>query len=922
MSSYASPGVYTTERDLSSYVSDLSATIVGMVGTSPKGPTNVLTYVTTPSSFVNIFGDVDPDHYLGYSAISYLKKGRSLWVLRVAPADATKAAVTFPVPLSYTPYAGEWELNGSDATSITFRCKDFSTVASDAACVVELPATTPLPFFNLMDSTGGTGNANGELGSDLLSFVTLAKTSFIKGNKLSITLGAGNGYSGTITDLTGSATSVGDDTTGVHIKISSANIPSSLSPVNATATGSIYMSVPADSWTMSDATTLMILGNATDGGLLKLKYDKSIAANDGQRDALLAALTNATKATRFAALETLVVANSTGTPDTYAIAWSIYDPWVAGNNSKSLELLNAILTVLLEAVNIASGADQLADLPVGTYPNLFYFWTNSKVLVPGSAAYAVGSLSTTYRGFASVELISSSATTYSGLRLYAVTPGATGIYKYSYQSPVPSAVASTPLVVSDMNISGQFTTTAARPAWVMTASGASYIPTFMKFTTVGESDFSDTAVTVSMNPLNVLNTEQQYVVSIYKRLSSPTISATSEHIADFGLVEQFEGSPDILMSRINASSRNVSLKLDYTTADTVSYTTGAVTNVADGDNLVVSLVPVIENNTNVGAVFGNDFDLLSAYYDKSFNSFLLNGSAGGTVTKNDIIGDAAHGTGLYAFANPELLDVNVLAAPGWSSDPAVAHAMTAICENRGDAMCIIDPPFGLDVQGVVNYRRNILNINSSYAAFYYPWIKINDAVNKRDVFVPPSGAVAAQYAYNDFVGDVYFAPAGTARGSITEALATERILTLGDRDLLYTNSINPIATEAGTGIYIKGQKTLQILTSALDRVNVRRLMLKLRKVIATAAKALEFEPGDLITALRLKQLITSVLEDHKRKGALIDFSVDVGPNVNTDLVRENNELKAEIRIVPAKTAEVIVLGFTILGQNRGVLIQD
>jgi hypothetical protein len=244
--------------------------------------------------------------------------------------------------------------------------------------------------------------------------------------------------------------------------------------------------------------------------------------------------------------------------------------------------------------------------------------------------------------------------------------------------------------------------------------------------------------------------------------------------------------------------------------------------------------------------------------------------------------------------------------------------MTALAEKRGDVIALIDSPFGLSVQNVVNYRKNILNLNSSYAAMYYPWVKITDSTNKKDIFVPPTGLVAAQYAYTDQVSDVFYAPAGRTRGSLTDALAVERNLTQGDRDVLALNQINPIHSEAGAGIYIKGQRTLQSATTALDRVNVRRLLLKLRKIIASASRSYEFEPGDSITAQKLKQLAESVLEDHLRRGAISEYTVDVGPNVNTPLVRENNELRMNISLIPTKTAEIIIETYLIQNQGGGV----
>jgi hypothetical protein len=453
----------------------------------------------------------------------------------------------------------------------------------------------------------------------------------------------------------------------------------------------------------------------------------------------------------------------------------------------------------------------------------------------------------------------------------------------------------------------------------MESAGSIYVPTIIKITSLGDADASNTAVTLSLDTTNVTTTQQQlYTLKVYERINSTSIPSSSYRLADFTLVEQFDGTIESIQSAVSSSSRRISLKIDYSTTDSVNITTGIVTpSVLLSDGLVHTPV-LVSSETGQGVATGFTVALGASGYDLTLTDYLSGGSAGTVVTKNDIIGTESDRTGIYAFANPEMIDINVLAVPGWSADPSVAKAMTALAEKRGDVIALIDSPFGLSVQNVVNYRKNILNLNSSYAAMYYPWVKITDSTNKKDIFVPPTGLVAAQYAYTDQVSDVFYAPAGRTRGSLTDALAVERNLTQGDRDVLALNQINPIHSEAGAGIYIKGQRTLQSATTALDRVNVRRLLLKLRKIIASASRSYEFEPGDSITAQKLKQLAESILEDHLRRGAISEYTVDVGPNVNTPLVRENNELRMNISLIPTKTAEIIIETYLIQNQGGGV----
>ena len=898
MTTFISAGVYTVERDLSAYVTDLSSTIVGIVGTADKGPTNTPVLITSQKEFVDIFGQVSPKHYLGYAAMSYLKKGNLLWVNRVSSTDSKKAAAAFLLPASYKPYAGDWTLSAQSATELTFDLTD-SIGVTGANKTIVLGSNTVLPGFNPIDATQ-TAVSNGLIGADFGTFV--ANKSFAVGNYITVTLGAGKGVLASIKDVTGSSSAP-------KIKVPLTAFPTTNSPATAYAVGSISMSVPG-SWSAPAANTaLMVLGissAATSNTPIKVTYFTNGTAydTDVEKDALLTSLSSTTNATVFAALESLLTVTS---GSKYEIGLPVYDATVAGNNAKTLALLNAILSGLLLAVNTSgtTGNTKLdtfkADL--------------ATVVTAGLNGIGSVDASGNSRGFKAVTTLTDSTGAIIEVRLESLVSGAKGTFLYSDQTPAPV----TPFVVKNQTISGSFTSGLFRPTWEMVEAGTSYVPTVVKVSSIGEADCSNTAVTLSVDSDNLTAEKvQKYVLRVYERVVSDAVASTSVRISDYLLVEQYEGTIESIQSNVASASRRIAVKIDYTTADAISMTDGTVTlHPTLSDGLVFSPVFVASDLGN-GVVEGVSYAASVSGYEKVFTTSLLGGTIGSPITKNEIIGDGASSTGVYGFANPEVIDINVLVAPGWSADPAVGKAMTAVCETRGDAIAVLDTPFGLTVQNAVNYRKNISNVNSSYSAMYYPWVKITDSVNKKDVFVPPSSLVIAQYAYNDQVADVYYAPAGRTRGTLQEALGTERILTQGDRDILAMSQLNPIHTEAGYGVYIKGQQTLQSTTTALDRVNVRRLLLKLRKVVATASKAFEFEPGDSTTAYRLKQVAETILEDHLRKGAIQSYKVDVGPNVNTALVRENNELRMEISLVPTKTAEKIIEVFSILPQGGGI----
>ncbi len=897
MTQFVSAGVYTVEKDLSAYITDLSSTIVGMVGTAEKGPTNTPILITSQKEYVDIFGNLNPKHYMGYAALSYLKKGNLLWVNRVSAPDSKKALASFFLPESYQQFSGNWVLTGVSALDMTFELSDFVT-ATGKNKVIKLNINTVIPGFNPIDATQQLA-ANSMIGSDFESFV--ANKTLATGNYASITLGAGKGVNTVIKDVVAG-------TNGPAIKVPISAFPTTNSPLSAYAVGTIAMTQPV-SWVAPAAgTPMMVLGKSDDNIDVKLTYFPTGFATDQLKSDLVTALKSSVEATKLAALESLVVAVAA---TKYEIGVPLYDPHVSGNPAKNLAMIKAILDAVLYTVNKATAP------VVGTYPNLNAAYSHLRAEV-ATDLNGVGSIdpSGASRGFKSVTAIYDANGAVLSLQLDALVVGVLGTFKYSTQTPSPVA----PLIAQDQVISGALATGLYRPIWKMVPAGtSSFVPTIIKLSSIGESDASNTAVTLGFD-VNNLTTDkiQNYSLKVFERLSSVTVAADSMKQLDFTLVEQYDGTIENIQSNIVQNSRRISMKIDYSTADVLDMSTGSVSeSPVASDSLTFSpaLVGVISDTI---VTEGYSFTSNVSSFDKVFTISLQNGSIGSPITANEIIGDSVEGTGVYAYSNPEILDINVLLAPGWSADPAVAKAMVSICETRGDAISILDTPFGLNVQNVVNYRKNICSINSSYAAIYYPWVKITDTINKKDIFVPPSGQVVGQYAYTDQVADVYYAPAGRTRGTLTNVITTERVLNQGDRDMLALNQINPIHNEASYGVYIKGQYTLQTNTTALDRVNVRRLLLKLRKVVATASKAFEFEPGDSTTAYRLKQVAETVLEDHLKKGAINSYTVDVGANVNTALVRENNELRMEITIVPTKTAEKIVEVFSVLPQAGGV----
>tara|TARA_R110000822_G_scaffold57317_1_gene144231 strand:+ start:5986 stop:8172 length:2187 start_codon:yes stop_codon:yes gene_type:complete len=282
------------------------------------------------------------------------------------------------------------------------------------------------------------------------------------------------------------------------------------------------------------------------------------------------------------------------------------------------------------------------------------------------------------------------------------------------------------------------------------------------------------------------------------------------------------------------------------------------------------------------------------------------------ATLVDANGGSSYAEALDLLSNQDEYDINLILAPGIINEKhtAVASKIIDVCENRGDCFAIIDP---------VTYDKNVVDAtgqaegkDSNYAAMYWPWIQVPDnqlaGVNR---WVPPSVVMGGIYAFNDKVAHPWYAPAGLNRGGIDVAIQAERKLTQADRDTLYDSNVNPIATFPGQGVTVFGQKTLQKKASALDRINVRRLLIKVKKFIASSSRFLLFEHNTAATRRRFLGIVNPYLENVQSQSGLNAFRVVMDETNNTPDTIDRNQLVGQLFLQPTRTAEFIVLDFTI-----------
>jgi phage tail sheath protein FI len=298
-------------------------------------------------------------------------------------------------------------------------------------------------------------------------------------------------------------------------------------------------------------------------------------------------------------------------------------------------------------------------------------------------------------------------------------------------------------------------------------------------------------------------------------------------------------------------------------------------------------------------------------------TYALSGGTNGLtdMADSDYIGDPSQRTGLFAF--DEIDALNLLMVPGVTTVPVI-NAGIGYAESRKDLLFIADAPPMLEPLDVVDFRKGQgtyahAAFNSSYAALYYPWLEISDPMTGKKKNVPPSGAVAGCCARSDQKTHVWWAPAGIDRGRIFNALTVAYKTSRGERDVLYPEGINTIAVFPDTGINIWGQKTLQSQPSAVDRVNVRRLMMYIEEAISESSRFVVFEPNNPQTWRALGRLINPFLQDIKEKGGLYDYAFQCDEETNTPVVIDRNEMMARVFVKPTKTAEFIELNFILSG---------
>ena len=274
-------------------------------------------------------------------------------------------------------------------------------------------------------------------------------------------------------------------------------------------------------------------------------------------------------------------------------------------------------------------------------------------------------------------------------------------------------------------------------------------------------------------------------------------------------------------------------------------------------------------------------------------------------------GTVAYNKAFSLLSNTDYYDMNMLVTPGIidSLHPVVTGAARTLVENRQDTFYVMDTNSLTDnIATVVN---QVTALDSNYTAAYWPWVRVVNPVNNVPVWVPPSVVVPGVLAFNDRIAAPWYAPAGLNRGGLTSVTDTYKRLSQSDRDDLYEARINPIANFPNEGVCIWGQKTLQSLPSALDRVNVRRLLIEVKKFIASSTRYLVFEQNNAATRNRFLSIVNPYMEQVRSQQGLSAFLVKMDSTNNTPDLIDQNIMYGQLFLQPTRTAEFIILDFNI-----------
>lgn len=862
MANFVSPGVYTVEKDISTYPVAGNSSIVGIVGFASKGPVNSATLITSPESLINVFGEPSED-IPGQGlegALEILETTNSLYYVRAA-TDAADEAYTL-VPVAACPSV-EIIPSGFGVTTDLY-LKAQVTDANGVSKFItpkefRIPAGTATTQALALQTVIG-----GSIDGDLISYATFGTKTVLVG-----------AFAGSGASLSVSAYSDIDFTTPIAgaVKVvfyNTATQSQFTQYAASTTTPASFLSASAGPYNLNDASLSSFIVSSN--------YDNAASSIEGQVTVSLSSVANLAAVSATEIITAIITQASAIRVGAVPIGSNIRIKTGSGTSEITLTTPDQLLTrgptaFLTVSGNIFSALQFITGVNTSTTSGSLSAVSPTAVLT-GSAIKVFGS-----------NLFTNSL----AYRVESLYPGA----GYNYAVQPNGSIKGNAIEVDALS----------QDKIILSINDKGAAAETFKVG-LGSSVFLE-------NQINTGNTNltSEYIKGYFVANSTSDISMES--------VEFTEQISNVGLAQASLSSLFGGYQVLQNYPATPSIYDVVYTQTVGGSGTATAAAAV-ETDPAFNKLFEGSFPLANGnngYSSTSVDTAENMAAVVGSPTETPK-------TGLYALDYDDL-NISIATIPGINNQ-TVQNALITLAEDTQNFIALVAPPYGAinTPQEAIDWTNGksetrTAAVNSSYAAVHWPWVKVFSVFDGIDRWYDPSIFAARQMCFTDSVSDPWFAPAGFRRGRLTKPIEVEVNLNQGDRDSLYSggNIINPIVSFPQAGIAIFGQRTAQRTPTALDRINVRRLMIFLRKAVLNSTQSFVFEPNDPFTWEAIRDVINPLLEDIRSRRGIINYSVICDETTNTPVRVDRNELWCKVVIQPTKSAEVIVFELNVTNQS-------
>jgi len=925
MAVYMSPGIFVNEIDQSMVATGAGPTLPAFIGTAKKGPMNTPTLITNAEQFIDTFGEPFAESYLGYAVIAYLEEGQQCYVERVGvEIEAGQAAALAAIAID----TSGAEVEGWGRIPV-FTGIDYGQIALRVPSIDEPFTFHEAAVSNITFTDVDVDSSDGE---------TVATLSFV-GSGLS------SAYTGAIDDsFTILITSDPDVTGGSTIEGAEYEIVRN-SDGETVATGTIAeSSTPGESEPIDVGT-----GDDASGLICQIIVTGASPLETGDVFTFQARPDNRTFS--FSVDRGTATAYSFSDGDSYttiAAFNAAFNLLLGGSEDYQAVDLDGVPTIRTDTAgeSIQLRTTEAFALEVG---QSLYAWDipRSYLIATDSGPFNITSSNDRIK----IKVIGDTTTT----------------IQFSIAQGLDQTSA---LIAAAINLGGLYLGERYWNSYALQVTDDEYrvvIETAVAHRTNMLEMMADASNIETLRFAEELEILYPYKRA-YRGFSDSRVELPTAGSVTPSTPASCEMDPTSTQCALDTAyfqnivgwlvAKTPGTWIDAYTATLEVYAAGRYTlSIWDGNSLEVDRVDdisfdqletryignVLNPGSTIGGVNGNGFinwEERPSYLDNDpddsdyevrqpseFNLREFSGAANGIPTSaiysseldRAVIGNPGLSTGLFAFQNPEAYDINLLATPGFSSGSVIGQAVQ-LCQSRGDVLYVVDPPYGLRPQQVIDWHNGILlsdlssAINTSYGALYWSWQKIFDQFNGGEIWIPPTGPALAVFARTAREAEQWSAPAGEKRGRLLTSRGVEYNPTLGERNLLYGtgNAVNPIVNFTQEGIMIWGQRTLQRASTALDRVNVRMLLIYLKKNLTKLLRGVIFEQNDDVLWATVTNITEPFLSDVSARRGIDAFKVVCDETNNTPERRSRNELWISIFIKPTQVAEFVVLNLVVL----------